>query len=123
MQVEELRKRQVLDIVRILGFPEEKINRIEEALAKHKTVDEAMEEINVNEKGREIAKIIEKIDEPYEPLKIETITALGKKRSLHIIDFHENNWIDISHWIMTEYKKEVRNSLLFFHYCTVFRRI
>jgi len=39
------KKGQVLDIVRILGFPEEKIKKIEEALAKYKTVDEAMDEI------------------------------------------------------------------------------
>jgi hypothetical protein len=42
---EELRKKQILDMVRVLGFPEDKIKRVEEALAKHKTVDEAMGEI------------------------------------------------------------------------------
>jgi integrase len=41
----ELRKKQVLDTVRILGFSEEKIKRVEEALAKYETVDEAMKEI------------------------------------------------------------------------------
>ena len=45
MQVEELRKRQILDMVRLLGFPEDKIKRVEEALAKYATVDEAMDEI------------------------------------------------------------------------------
>jgi len=43
--IEELRKRQILDMVRLLGFPEDKIKRIEEILAKYKDVDEAMEEI------------------------------------------------------------------------------
>ena len=43
--VEELRKKQVLDTVKLLGFPEDKIKRVEEALAKYKTVDDAMEEI------------------------------------------------------------------------------
>lgn len=42
---EELRKKQILDMVKILGFSEEKIKRVEEALAKYKTVDEAMNEI------------------------------------------------------------------------------
>lgn len=42
---EELRKKQVLDTVRLLGFPEDKIRRVEEALAKYETVDEAMDEI------------------------------------------------------------------------------
>ncbi|MEM1582841.1 MAG: tyrosine-type recombinase/integrase [Candidatus Bathyarchaeia archaeon] len=42
---EDLRKKQILDMVRLLGFPEEKIKRVEEALAKYRTVDEAMDEI------------------------------------------------------------------------------
>jgi len=43
--IEEMRKKQVIDIVRILGFPEEKIKRVEEALARYRTVDEAMKDI------------------------------------------------------------------------------
>jgi len=42
---EELRKKQVLDTVKLLGFSEDKIKRVEEALAKYETVDHAMEEI------------------------------------------------------------------------------
>jgi len=42
---EELRKKQVLDTVRLLGFSDDKIKRVEEALAKYATVDDAMEEI------------------------------------------------------------------------------
>jgi integrase len=43
--IEELRKKQVLDMVKILGFSEEKIKKVEEALAKYERVDEALEEI------------------------------------------------------------------------------
>ena len=43
--MEELRKKQVLDMVKLLGFSEEKIKRVEEALAKYERVDEALEEI------------------------------------------------------------------------------
>lgn len=43
--LEGLRKKQVLDTVKLLGFPEDKIKMVEEALAKYKTVDEAVEEI------------------------------------------------------------------------------
>jgi hypothetical protein len=32
-------------MVRLLGFPEDKIKRVEDVLAKYATVDEAMEEI------------------------------------------------------------------------------
>ncbi len=41
----ELRKKQVLDTVRLLGFSEDKIKRVEEALAKYATVDDAVTEI------------------------------------------------------------------------------
>jgi len=43
--VEEIRKRQILDMVKLLGFPEDRIKRVEEALAKYATVDEAMDEV------------------------------------------------------------------------------
>ena len=42
---EDLRRKQVLDVVKLLGFPEDRIKRVEEALAKYETVDEAMEQI------------------------------------------------------------------------------
>ena len=44
-QTEELRKRQIIDMAKLLGFPEDKIRRIEEILAKYRSVDEAMDEI------------------------------------------------------------------------------
>jgi len=44
-QTEDLRKRQIIDTAKLLGYPEDMIKRIEEALAKYKTVDEAMNEI------------------------------------------------------------------------------
>lgn len=43
--IEELRKRQVLDMVRVLGISDEKIKKVEEALAKYEHVDKALEEI------------------------------------------------------------------------------
>jgi integrase/recombinase XerD len=42
---EELRKRQIIDMMRIFGFPEDRIKRVEEVLAKHRRVDQAMDEI------------------------------------------------------------------------------
>jgi hypothetical protein len=44
-EAEELRKKQVLDTVKLLGFPNDKIKKVEEALAKYADVDEALEEI------------------------------------------------------------------------------
>lgn len=43
--VEVFRKKQLLDTARLFGFPEEKIKKVEEALAKYVSVDEVMNEI------------------------------------------------------------------------------
>jgi hypothetical protein len=54
--IEELRKKQVLDMVRVFGFSEDKIKKVEEALAKYEKADEAMEEIrklSLNSLGRD----------------------------------------------------------------------
>jgi len=42
---DELRKKQVLDTVKVLGFPEDKIKRVEEALAKYASIDKSLDEI------------------------------------------------------------------------------
>jgi len=43
-EYEEIRKRQLLDTARLMGFGEEKLKRLEEVLARAKTTDEAIEE-------------------------------------------------------------------------------
>lgn len=43
--VEELRKKQLLDMIKVLGFSDDKIKKVENALAKYGQVDEALEEI------------------------------------------------------------------------------
>lgn len=42
---ENIRKRQILDTVKLLGYSEDKIKKVEDALAKYEKTDEAMEEI------------------------------------------------------------------------------
>jgi integrase len=41
----DIRKRQILDTVKLLGYSEDKIKKVEDALAKYEKPDEAMEEI------------------------------------------------------------------------------
>jgi len=41
---EDIRKKQIVDTAKLLGFPEERIRKIEEVLARHKRVDEALKE-------------------------------------------------------------------------------
>jgi|Deesub1362B_J571_1020462.scaffolds.fasta_scaffold00003_325 integrase len=60
--IEELRKQQLLDIAKLLGFPEEKIKKMEDILAKSRNIDEAIEEIKklnqeVNNPKRDILVI------------------------------------------------------------------
>jgi hypothetical protein len=42
---EDARKRQMFDTARLYGYSDEKIKKIEEALAKYKHIDEALDEI------------------------------------------------------------------------------
>lgn len=42
---DDSRKKQLMDMVKVIGFSEDKIKRIEEALAKYEHVDEALDEI------------------------------------------------------------------------------
>ena len=88
---EELRKRQVLDMVRILGLPEDRIKRVEEALAKYKTVDEAMGEIRrlalegykIREKNSDPKKIVREEElEHYLSEEWEFVSVLPSGRIL-----------------------------------------
>jgi len=45
VKYDQLRKRQALDTLKLLGFDDEKLKRVEEILARAKTFDEAMEKI------------------------------------------------------------------------------
>jgi hypothetical protein len=42
---EEQRKKQLMDTVKLLGFSDDKIKRVEETLAKYERVDDALDEI------------------------------------------------------------------------------
>lgn len=47
--------------------------------------------------------ILDQLNEHLKSVRKETITHLGDKDALHIIDFHANNWIDIVRWISSKY--------------------
>lgn len=57
--VEELRKKQVMDMVKVFGFSEDKIKKVEEALAKYDRTDDALDEIkklNLESRGRDSSR-------------------------------------------------------------------
>lgn len=70
-----------------------------------------------------LQKVLNELYQHLESIKIETIKILGEKQSLHILDFHANNWIDIRNWITSEHKKDTENSLLFFYFFTLFKKV
>jgi len=76
---EEMRKRQLLDTARLLGFGEEKIRRLEEILARAKNVDEAI---------LEFRKLQEKPDDPPRRSRVKIV-----KGDQALIKHIEKGWI------------------------------
>ena len=76
-------------------------------------------------KAERIKKLENTLDELYEHLKSirgETITHLGNKDALYIIDFHANNWIDIIRWISSKYDRE-EQKIVYFQFFRLFKEI
>ena len=77
-------------------------------------------------KAKRIRKLENTLDGLYEHLKSirkETITDLGNKDALHIIDFHANNWIDIIGWISSKYNGEEQMNIVIFQFHRLFKEI
>jgi integrase len=90
---EEMRKKQVLDTVRLFGYSNDKIKKVEEALAKYQNVDDALDEIkklslNSNKKqesnGEDRGKN-QKLGSKKREVKIVT----GENKLIHSLS---NNW-------------------------------
>ena len=73
-----------------------------------------------------IRKLENTLDELYKHLKSvrkETITHLGDKDALHIIDFHANNWINIVGWVSSKYEKEEQMNIIIFQFHRLLKEI
>ncbi len=68
-----------------------------------------------------IEKIIDGLYTHWKDVRRETIILLGKESSSHIADFHGNNWIDITSWIKSEYRKEEQYNIINFQFNTIFK--
>jgi len=77
-EYEEIRKRQLLDTARLLGFGEERLKRLEEVLARAKNVDEAIEEFKKLQ------------EEPGDPSKRNNVKIVNGEKEL--IQHLENGW-------------------------------
>jgi integrase len=79
--VEELRKKQVLDMIKVFGFSEDKIKKVEEALAKYEDTDEALEEIkklNLNFRVERTKKGHARPGATYNPKEIRIVRGDDK---------------------------------------------
>lgn len=80
---EGLRRRQILDTAKLLGFSEDKIKKIEEALAKYEQVDEAFDEIR--KLGLETSR---DNHQPSSDRKQQTRIIKGESALVQLLDQH-----------------------------------
>jgi integrase len=76
---DEARKRQLMDMVQVLGFSDDKIKKIEEALAKYEHVDDAFDEI------KKLGVNSNKKQEPADEQARKTRASIFKKREVKIV--------------------------------------
>jgi PAS domain-containing protein len=74
-------------------------------------------------KGREIEKSLDRLYETWASVREETMQRLGDETALHLIDFHGNNWIDITSWITTKYSREKQLTITFFQFVRLFKEL
>ncbi len=75
--------------------------------------------------AREIRKFEKSLDtlyETWESVRRETITYFGKD-AFHIINFHGNNWIDITIWITSKYSREKQMNIILIQFERLFKEI
>lgn len=75
---------------------------------------------------REIRKLEKSLDKLYETWKLvrrKTVKYLGKETALHLIDFHGNNWINITSWISSEYSREEQMNINYIEFQRLFKEI
>ena len=70
----------------------------------------------------ELEKTLNDLYKNLDLIRKETITHLGDKDALHIIDFHANNWIDIIKWISSKYNRE-EPKIVYFQFFRLFKEI
>lgn len=71
---------------------------------------------------RKFEKSLDKLYETWKSVRRETITHFGKD-AFHIIDFHGNNWIDITNWILSKYTREEQMNVIFIQFQRLFKEI
>ncbi len=90
---EEQRKRQILDTVKLLGYSDDKIKRVEEVLAKYKNIDDGLDEIKklslYSNKEQKPAENKTGTTNKYNLISREVKIIKGETKLLHSLN---HNW-------------------------------
>jgi hypothetical protein len=74
-------------------------------------------------KSKDIEKSLSKLYETWVSVEQETLRCLGNKTSLHLIDFHGNNCINISKWITTKYTRGHQLTVTFVQFIRLIKEL
>lgn len=72
---------------------------------------------------KNLEKSLDELYETWKSVRKETMTSLGKETALHIVDFHGNNWIDITGWVSSEYSRAEQMNIVIFQFSRLFKEI
>jgi len=90
---EEQRKRQILDTVKLLGYSDDKIKRVEEVLAKYKNIDDGLDEIKklslTSNKEQKPTENKTETTNKYSLMSREVRIVKGENKLLHSLN---HNW-------------------------------
>lgn len=76
-----------------------------------------------DERAKKLENILDKLYENWREVRRETIAELGEAESLKVIDFHANNWIDITSWIGSKYERHEQMNIVSFQFSRCFKEI
>ncbi|MCH7555895.1 MAG: hypothetical protein IIB56_00390 [Planctomycetes bacterium] len=75
------------------------------------------------QRDKKFEKSLDVLYETWKLVRSETIARLGKEDAVHIINFHGNNWIDITNWILSKYNREEQMNIVFIQFIRLFKEI
>jgi hypothetical protein len=70
----------------------------------------------------EIKRALERLYEHLDDVQRDTLQGLGTD-TLHFVDFHANNWIDMVRWIDSKYTRDEQMNIVTLHFLRVFKEI
>lgn len=74
-------------------------------------------------RANNIEKSLDELYENWKSVRKETMAGLSKETALHIIDFHGNNWIDITGWVSSKYSRAEQMNIVIFQFTRLFKEI